>query len=100
MGEGAVPAAALKDARESLGRSFSFEQRFVRDPNGVIADRAFNTERREAAVTGSALSDLEARWDPSNPNILTLARISTGSLVETKVTKRSYEMPFDGAFGT
>lgn len=91
----------------------------------VIADRAFNAERRAAAQPGAAaLQDYSARWDPTNPNVLTLA--CRGSLVEvcvrarlalrasrmsltvpsltrraqTKVTKRSYESPFDGAFGT
>ena len=101
LGEPAAPAAALAQARSSLAQPPSvFEQRFVQDPGGVIADRSFNTERRTAAISGVPLSDLEARWDPSNPNVLTLARISTSSLVETKVTKRSFESPFDGAFGT
>ena len=100
LGESAAPAAALAQARSSLGTSSVFEQRFVQDPGGVIADRSFNTEHRTAAVSGVQLTDLEARWDPSNPNVLTLARISTSSLVETKVTKRSFESPFDGAFGT
>eukprot|EP00966_Prymnesium_polylepis_P203850 4722560-Prymnesium_polylepis.1 len=100
MGESVAPAAALKQARDSVGAAAVFEQRFVEDPGGVIADRSFNTERRTAAISGVALSDLEARWDPSNPNVLTLSRGSTASLVETKVTKRSFEAPFDGAFGT
>lgn len=100
LGESAVPVAALQQARDSLNTVTAFEQRFVQDPGGVIADRSFNTERRTAATSLINLSDLEARWDPSNPNVLTLARLSTSSLVEIKVTKRSVDAPFDGAFGT
>jgi len=101
LGEKAAPADALGRTRAALAQGpVTFEQRFIADPNGVIADRAFNAERRTAALSGSATSDLEARWDPSNPNVLTLATRSRGSLVETKVTKRSFESPYDGAFGT
>ena len=65
----------------------------------VIADRAFNAERRAAAQPGAAsLGEYEARWEPTNPNVLTLA--CRGKLIETKVTKRSFESPFDGALGT
>ena len=39
----------------------------------VIADRAFNAERRAAAQPGAAsLGEYEARWEPSNPNVLTM----------------------------
>ena len=101
LGEKSAPAAVLERTRAALaGPPVSFEQRFIADPNGIISDRAFNTERRTAALSASAGSDLEARWDPSNPNVLTLATLSTGALVETKVTKRSFETPYDGAFGT
>ena len=122
LGETAAPREALRQARDSLvAPPVTFEQRFVQDSErAVIADRSFNAERRTAAISGTALADLEARWEPSNPNVLTLARVSTSSLVETKVTKRSFEAPlahrrqtpspsqpqsceqapFDGAFGT
>ena len=95
LGETAAPREALRQARDSLvAPPVTFEQRFVQDSErAVIADRSFNAERRTAAISGTALADLEARWEPSNPNVLTLARVSTSSLVETKVTKRSFEAP-------
>lgn len=102
LGQETAPKGLLKRARDSEAVAIEFEQRFVqdRDPAGVISDRAFNAERRTAAVSGTALDDLQARWEPSNPNVLTLATLSSGSVVETKVTKRSFEAPYDGAFGT
>ena len=54
----------------------------IRDTDGAIADRVFNTERREAALTGR--ESLSAQWDASNPNLLTLRDGRTGSVVETK----------------
>merc|ERR1712151_886954 len=68
---------------------------------GVIADRRFNAECRAAAAPNAPpLSSLTARWDAANPNVLTLSDATTGRLTETKVTKRSFEAPSDGAFGT
>ena len=43
--------------------------------------------------------EITARWQPTNPNVLTVVS-SSGSAIETKVTKRSFQQPFDGAFGT
>ncbi|KAL1510823.1 hypothetical protein AB1Y20_007106 [Prymnesium parvum] len=100
LGEAAAPQEALRAARASVGDASVFMQRFVQDGASVIADRAFNAEHRAAATQGAPLRDFEARWEPSNPNVLTLARRSDASLVEYKVTKRSFEQPFDGAFGT
>ena len=80
-----------------------YESRFVaiEASDGAIADRRFNAERR-ATATSLALSEparYEARWEPSSPNVLTLSD-SSGRVVETKVTKRSFDAPAAGAFGT
>ena len=124
LGEEAAPREPLNAARQLMVRTdpLSFEARYLDLDGGggvllanersdgvalststyagtVVADRAFNTERRAAAQPGAPpLQDFSARWDMSNPNVLTLA--CRGNLVETKVTKRSFESPFDGAFGT
>lgn len=102
LGEAAAPEAALRAARAlESGEPLSYDMRFIEGADGeVIADRAFNAEQRAAAPAGSPRGAFEARWDASNPNVLTLADVRTGSLVETKVTKRSQEAPADGAFGT
>jgi hypothetical protein len=101
QGEGAAPATALSRAREQEGAARSFEARYVGivDQPGCIADRAFNAERRAAALAGAPLGAYSARWESSNPNVLTLTGAG-GGVVETKVTKRSFESPSDGAFGT
>jgi hypothetical protein len=101
LGEGAAPATALSHAREQEGAARCFEARFlgVVDEPGCIADRAFNAERRAAALAAAPVGTYSARWEPSNPNVLTLTSAG-GRVVETKVTKRSFESPADGAFGT
>jgi len=103
LGDSAAPAEQLSFARGrlALGRPDVYEARFlgITDSDGAIADRAFNAERRQAALSDSPSSRIEARWEPSNPNVLTLAR-GGGSIVEIKVTKRSYESPRPNAFGT
>lgn len=99
-------ASAPQEYREAIALlnspPLTFEQRFVATEDGtVIADRAFNAVRRAAAMPGAAsLQDLQAKWVSTNPNVLTLTVLSTGSVVETKVTKRAADSPFDGAFGT
>lgn len=124
LGEEAAPAEQLKAARQLLAalQPLVYEARFLEaEGNGgivlanersdgvalslkeysgtVIADRAFNAERRAAAQPGAASQgEYEARWEPSNPNVLTLS--CRGKVIETKVTKRSFESPFDGALGT
>ena len=123
LGEEAAPAAALLAARELMTaeKPLLYEARFLATESGgisitndkaggvalsanaysgpVIADRAFNAEQRAAALPRAfPLQDYEARWDATNPNVLTLA--CRGSLVETKVTKRSFDSPFEGAFST
>lgn len=104
LGEDAAPGADLRAARAQMesGQSLAFEARYIEyDAGTTIADRSFNAERRAAAPPGAPpLQELEARWEPNNPNVLTLATRSSGSVVETKVTKRSVEVPFDGALGT
>src|SRR6056297_2951335 len=74
LGERAAPAAALSRAREQEGAACSFEARYVDvvGEAGCIADRAFNAERRAAALAGVPLGTYAARWEPSNPNVLTL----------------------------
>ena len=67
--------------------------------SNALSSDTWCTSRACRAVPGAAaLQDYTARWDPTNPNVLTLA--CRGNIVETKVTKRSYESPFDGAFVT
>ena len=127
LGEEAAPKEELAAARKmaAAGTPLQFDARFIDTGGGgsegtvlsaqdggiamrqlatptrssVIADRAFNAERRAAAQpAAAALSEYTARWEASNPNVLTLS--CRGSLVEFKVTKRSVDEPFDGAFGT
>ena len=125
LGEEAAPADQFRTARQLLGaeRPLSYDQRFVETEGGggvvvardnsdslalsmrsygggnIIADRAFNAERRAAALPGAPpLEDFVARWQATNPNVVTLA--CRGSVVETKVTKRSFQQPFEGAFAT
>lgn len=40
-----------------------------------------------------------SRWSPTNPNILTVS-LPNGVIREVKVTKRGFEEPQPGAFGT
>ena len=124
LGEEAAPAEQLQALRRLLAAEapLDYEARFLEaEGNGgivlaneksdgialaakpyagtVIADRAFNAERRAAAQPGAAsLGEYEARWQPSNPNVLTMT--CRGKVIETKVTKRSFDSPFDGALGT
>ena len=124
LGEETAPKQELQEARTLMAAAqpLAFEARFLDVDNAggiaisnersdavalsaktysgtVIADRSFNAERRAAAQPGAAaLVDYTARWDPGNPNVLTLS--CKGSVTEYKVTKRSFEAPFDGAFGT
>jgi len=125
LGEEVAPAAQLRAARDLMTaeRVITFDQRFVETEGGggavlsrensdsltlslksygggmIIADRSFNAEQRAAAQPNAPpLADFSARWEPTNPNVLTLS--CRGSVSETKVTKRSFEQPFDGAFGT
>ena len=87
LGDAAAPAEQLRFARERLALAAPdvYEARFLSivDSDGAIADRAFNAEKRQAALSDSPSSRVEARWDPSNPNVLTLAR-GGGSVVEIK----------------
>ena len=101
LGEEAAPTEQIAAARQLMAaeQPLVYDVRFLDTEAVIIADRAFNAERRAASLPGAApLQDISARWDPTNPNVLTVA--CRGSLVETKVTKRSFEAPFDGAFGT
>ena len=124
LGEDTAPADQLQAVRRLLAAEapLEYEARFLEaEGNGgivlaneksdgialaakpyagtVIADRAFNAERRAAAQPGAAsLGEYEARWQPSNPNVLTMT--CRGKVIETKVTKRSFDSPFDGALGT
>lgn len=124
LGEEAAPAGELKAMRLLMAaeKPLTFEARYLDTENAggiaianersdavalsaktydgtVIADRGWNAERQAAAQPGAAsLVDYTARWEPGNPNVLTLS--CKGSVTEYKVTKRSFEAPFDGAFGT
>ena len=109
LGKDKAPAAeaALAERQLATGSGgMSYEARFVEtdDPGAfgdrVIPDRAFNAEQRESALRTMALDDLEARWSASNPNVVTMRYKRTGAVIETKVTKRSFDAPAAGAFGT
>lgn len=103
LGDDKAPEAALRVAQALLDapEPLTYDVRFIDGGDGlVIADRAFNAEQRAGAPPGTPRGAFDARWDASNPNVLTLADTRTGSLVETKVTKRSQESPSDEAFGT
>ena len=103
LGEAAAPARELRRALDAKSAPpVTYDARFIELEDGrIVADRAFNAERREAAyLPGPDPEPLAARWDPSNPNILTVSYARSGQVVETKVTKRSSESPQPGAFGT
>ena len=106
LGKDKAPREEVELAERQLeANGVSFDARYVEtdDPGAfgdrVIPDRAFNAEQRASALLGLPLDDLEARWSSSNPNVVTMRNKRIGSLVETKVTKRSVEGE-DGAFGT
>ena len=65
-----------------------------------MIDRAFEAESRaRAGAYGPGFEAAKARWEPSNPNVCTLES-ATGALLELKVTKRSFESPGPGGFGS
>ena len=105
----APPAELAEAERWANGVSpIQYDVRFVPTSDAaygerVIPDRAFNAEQRDSALSGVPLDELEARWSATNPNVVTMRNRRTGSVTETKVTKRSTEAPGDGqagAFGT
>ena len=102
LGAEAAPARELKRALNAkAAQASAYDARFIELEDGrIVADRAFNAEQREAALLGPEPEPLTARWEPSNPNILTVSYARSGQVVETKVTKRSSESPQPGAFGT
>ena len=102
LGAEAAPARELKRALDAkAAQASAYDARFIELEDGrIVADRAFNAEQREAALLGPEPEPLTARWEPSNPNILTVSYARSGQVVETKVTKRSSESPQPGAFGT
>ena len=80
----------------------SYETRFLSYGDGehVVIDRAFEAESRaRAGAYGPGFEAAKARWEPSNPNVCTLES-SAGALLELKVTKRSFETPGPGGFGS
>ena len=80
----------------------SYETRFLDYGDGehVVIDRAFEAESRaRAGAYGPGFEAAKARWEPSNPNVCTLES-ATGALLELKVTKRSFESPGPGGFGS
>lgn len=106
LGKEKAPAVEVALAERQAAQPQRYDVRFVETSDvaaygdKVIPDRAFNTEQRESALSGIAIDDLEARWSASNPNVVTVRNRASGSVVETKVTKRSTEAPQEGAFGT
>ena len=110
LGKDKVPADEVDLVEKQLAAGndgIVYEARFVEtdDPgafgDSVIPDRAFNAEQRESALKALPLDELEARWSSSNPNVVTMRNKRTGTVTETKVTKRSTETPEGGgAFGT
>ena len=95
-------AAKLANLFLATPQKEAYETRYLAYGDGlhVVADRGFETERRAAAgAFGAGYASAKARWEPSNPNVCTLEGAG-GSLLELKVTKRSFEEPGPGAFGS
>ena len=59
----------------------------VRDGGNVVLDRSFSESNKWTAAAAAAAT---ARWEPTNPNILTLTT-PDALVVEEKVTKRAVE---------
>jgi hypothetical protein len=106
LGKERAPSAEAALAERQALRPITFDARFVETSDAaafgasVIPDRAFNAVQRESALTGVSAEELEARWTASNPNVVTMRNRLSGSVVETKVTKRAVEAPQPGTFGT
>lgn len=101
---GGLDLRAVKDAQQALQSPVRYKVRFIeREEGDVIADRAYNVigERNAAKRTNfdGGEASFQTRWEPSNPNILTLTSVD-GTVLETKVTKRSFETPSEDTFGT
>lgn len=105
-GGAAMPglAAVAADARRlaAAGASIRYDVRFIEreapERAVIVADRAFNAEALAMAARARDTARPIADWSPRNPNILTLR--DGAKLVEFKVTRRAFEAPLDGAFGT
>lgn len=105
LGKEKCSAPEAASAERQASQPAVFDVRFVETSdadsgNFVLPDRAFNAEQREAALSGVPIDELEARWSTSNPNVVTMRNRLSGSVTETKVTKRSTETPGENAFGT
>lgn len=122
QGEESAPKLQLDAARAAAASGpLVFQQRFFDDGGGgmillnqdsssislvtrplagrVLPDRGFNAEQRSLAAAGASDPHLSAKWDPGNPNVLTLTS-GGGGLTEVKIIKRLVEEPYDGTFGT
>jgi len=106
LGREKAPMQELAATERQAAVPQVFDARFVETSDvaaygeSVIPDRAFNAAQREAALSGVPIDVLEARWSASNPNVVTMRNSISGSVVETKVTKRSVETPGERVFGT
>lgn len=95
-------AAAAAGLLATSPEAESYETRFLDYGDGehVVIDRAFEAESRSrAGGYGAGFQNANARWEPSNPNVCTLEP-ATGAFLELKVTKRSFETPGPGGFGS
>ncbi|KAF8060467.1 hypothetical protein HT031_004643 [Scenedesmus sp. PABB004] len=103
LGEELVPnlQAVRRAQAEDLDRPLTYQVAFVRGPGGrVIFDRRFNTAALLKAYYGSSVDFAgRIRWDPSDPNELSLSMPGDLS-VRTRVMRRSEEEVGPGRFET
>ena len=82
-----------------------YDTTFKNYNNKVIIDRRATGKSFIAGLTGADIMSCESSWEASNPNVLTSSTTtnnnsnSGGSILETKVTKRSVENLEAGQIG-
>lgn len=96
QGEDVASAASrfvLERSKAAVGARLEYPVRYIDygDDANVVLDRAFAAEQAAKASPGDPFARAKARWEPSNPNVLVL-ETAEGGLLETKVTKRSFEV--------
>eukprot|EP01026_Neomeris_dumetosa_P022542 TRINITY_DN1940_c0_g1_i5.p1 TRINITY_DN1940_c0_g1~~TRINITY_DN1940_c0_g1_i5.p1 ORF type:complete len:351 (-),score=47.98 TRINITY_DN1940_c0_g1_i5:238-1245(-) len=103
LGEEYVPdIRALTRARnEDLNKVLQYRIAFRRNDQGkVIMDRVYNTAKLVEAYLGDEYNISERiQWNPNDPNILTLS-LPGGLIVNTRVTRRSFNQPADDLIET
>lgn len=85
-------AGAIEALRRRVGRRDEFKIRFYRHRGHIVEDRAYNT-RNEVAFE-LANFNVSAKWQPDNPNLITVtgspSGIGTGVMREVRFTKRAF----------